>query len=356
MANNSVWQYEQPRCPDGWNESERRFYTRLIEVLDDIYSKYGRIGEKMLAKQVIEKIETSTEAAFEKMTADVISSGTIAADTLQAAFAYMVSLSARYGEFGFADIKNLMADAMLLEKGTAGELRINNLKVDQTQIADLIVGSFRLVSQDGKVYKVNIDAEGNLNTEYLYDQEDWLENGEIPDGYSAVAGELTVGEVTAGNLYVSGAAEIMKLTAKWLSADEAWINELNVGLVKSRLGEQLNLQSNSAIVGMVGDISGVASQLEQTAEALEISLSKKVGEDTLKQYLRYEDGTVEMGSSESRYKLQANNTGVTILQDGQVMTRMQQNAVVAPVIEAERMLKIGTHTAKVSASGALVFN
>ena len=63
-----------------------------------------------------------------------------------------------------------------------------------------------------------------------------------------------------------------------------------------------------------------------------------------------------MGSSESRYKLQASNTGVVILQDGNPMTRMEQNTVAAPVFEAGRMLKIGDHTAKISASGALVFN
>ena len=183
-----------------------------------------------------------------------------------------------------------------------------------------------------------------------------MENGHIPEGYSSVAGSLTVGDVTAGNLYVSGAAEVMKLTAKWLSADAAWIQDLTVGLIQSKLGERLNIQSNEAIQSLAGDVSGVASQLEQTADAFELSLSKKVGEDTLRQYLRYEDGTVEMGSSESRYKLQASNTGVVILQDGNPMTRMEQNTVAAPVFEAGRMLKIGEHAAKVSASGALVFN
>ena len=64
MANNAVtvYQYEQPRLPPNWNEAERRFYNRLIQVLDDIYSKYGRIDEKMLSSTVRQKIIGSAES------------------------------------------------------------------------------------------------------------------------------------------------------------------------------------------------------------------------------------------------------------------------------------------------------
>lgn len=315
----------------------------------------AKFQEVAAGKITTDQLYTSVADIF-RLAVENVEAGNIETDKLAAVVADIGTASLKTAKINYAQIVDAFAQRIFTDSLNAGKIRAENLEIDQAQIVDLIVGAFRLVSQDGKVYKVTIDAAGNLNTEYLYDQDEWLENGSIPEGYSSVAGSLTVGDVTAGNLYVSGAAEVMKLTAKWLSADEAWIQDLTVGLIQSKLGERLNLQSNEAIVGMVGDISGVASQLEQTAEALEISLSKKVGEDTLKQYLRYEDGTVEMGSSESRYKLQANNTGVTILQDGQPMTRMEQNTVAAPVIDAERMVKIGTHTIKTSASGALVFN
>ena len=144
----SVYQYEQPRCPDNWNESERRFYNRLVQVLDDIYAKYGNIDEKMLSVKVTDKINSAPDAALdklagkyreatvgslyadlivaetaritnlvvEKMVADTIQAGTIAADTVQATFAYMTSLTAKYGEFDFASVKNLLSNALVVEK------------------------------------------------------------------------------------------------------------------------------------------------------------------------------------------------------------------------------------------------
>lgn len=315
----------------------------------------GTFQEIAAGKLTANELYVSVADIF-RLAVENVEAGNIATDKLAAVVADIGTAAIKTAKIDYAQIVDAYAQRVFTDSLNAGKIRAENLEIDQAQIVDLIVGSFRLVSQDGKVYKVTIDSEGNLSTEYLYDQDEWMENGTIPDGYSAVAGSLTVGDVTAGNLYVSGAAEIMKLTAKWLSADSAWINDLTVGLIQSRLGERLNIQSNEAIATLAGDISGVASQLEQTADAFELSLSQKVGEDTLRQYLRYEDGTVEMGSSESRYKLQASNTGVVILQDGNPMTRMEQNTVAAPVFEAGRMLKIGDHTAKVSASGALVFN
>lgn len=61
MALNTTYQYEQPKLPSSWlNDTEkRRFYNRLIEVLDDIYLKYGRIDENMLSISVRKVLEES---------------------------------------------------------------------------------------------------------------------------------------------------------------------------------------------------------------------------------------------------------------------------------------------------------
>lgn len=315
----------------------------------------GKFQEIATGKLATDELYASVADIF-RLAVENVEAGNIETDKLAAVVADIGTASLSTAKINYAQIVDAYAQRIFTDSLNAGKIRAENLEIDQAQIVDLIVGSFRLVSQDGKVYKVTIDAAGNLNTEYLYDQNEWLEGGKIPEGYSSVAGNLTVGDVTAGNLYVSGAAEVMKLTAKWLSADQAWIQDLTAGLIQSKLGERLNIQSNEAIVSLAGDVTSAAAQIEQTKESVEISLSKKIDDETLRQYLRYEDGTVEMGSSDSRYKLQASNTGVVILQDGNVMTRMEQNTVAAPVFEAGRMLKIGNHTAKVSASGALVFN
>ena len=212
----------------------------------------------------------------------------------------------------------------------------------RTPIIGIAIGQELLKKKDvvgGKTYEV-IDTTANMATYTADKLSFWIDGVEVA-------------YLSNSELYVT---RIIVLDSIKLGGWDLAVNGKDDLTIRREIGGKLILESNEAIQSLVGDVNGVAAQLEQTADAFELSLSQKVGEDTLRQYLRYEDGTVEMGSSESRYKLQASNTGVVILQDGNPMTRMEQNTVAAPVFEAGRMLKIGEHAAKVSASGALVFN
>lgn len=56
MANNSTYQYEPLHIPSNWNREERQFAQSLCDVLDDIYLKWGRIGEKELSSQLRNRI------------------------------------------------------------------------------------------------------------------------------------------------------------------------------------------------------------------------------------------------------------------------------------------------------------
>lgn len=166
-------------------------------------------------------IKTVEKTVAEEITADAIET-----NVLVAALAEMMVAKIGVAKIDYAQIVDMFSERIFTDTGIAGHFRMDGLEVTQAQIVDLIVSSFRLVSQDGKVYKVSVDAAGEIVTEYVEDEAEWMEGGKVPDGYSAVASSLTVGDVTSGNLYVSGAADIMKLTAKMLTVDKGFINEL----------------------------------------------------------------------------------------------------------------------------------
>lgn len=164
------------------------------------------------------------------------------------------------------------------------------------------------------------------------------------------------------SFWING-VEMAWMSNSELHIDDAWISDLVVGLVRSDLGEKLNLYSNEAIVGIVetnnetqNDMTILSTRFEQTSERFQLEINSKVGAEDLRHYLRYQAGTAELGASDSRYKLQAASTGVMILQDNEVMTRMEQNTVAAPVFDVGRMLRFDPHEIKVSASGVLLFN
>lgn len=286
---------------------------KVVTTLKSSYSASGDFGE--LTEDIIRKIEDTAKKTLEEYIYDAKVTSLTPGE--ESAFQTHIEGFIARGIIGFEE---------------DGRTPIIGIAIGR----DLLK---KIDEVDGKKYEV-IDTTANLATYTADKLSFWIDGVEVA-------------YLSNSELYVT---RIIVLDSIKLGGWDLAVNGKDDLTIRREIGGKLILESNEAITGLVGDVNGVAAQLEQTAEAFELSLSKKVDGDTLKQYLRYEDGTVEMGSSESRYKLQASNTGVVILQDGSPMTRMEQNTVAAPVVQVERMLKIGEHTAKVSASGALVFN
>lgn len=224
MALNTTYQYEQPKIPSSWlkDDETRRFYNRLIEVLDDVYLKYGRFDVNMFSESGLQSVINATE----KTMASEIESSTVTTNVLKTALAEMIGAKIGTANIDYSHITDLNANRIFTDSEVAGKINANSLEISSAQIVDLIVNSFRLVNDEGQVYKVTIDSQGKLLTDRVSDEDAMFADGKIPSGYSAVASSLNVGDVTSGNLYVTGAADVMKLTAKYLSADSAFINEL----------------------------------------------------------------------------------------------------------------------------------
>lgn len=97
------------------------------------------------------------------------------------------------------------------------------------------------------------------------------------------------------------------------------------------------------------------SELEQRADSFEASINTLTAQgDELRTYMRYGDGVLELGRSDSRYTTQTSDRGFYVLQDGAEMASIEQNTMTAPVINAQRMFSIGEHGMRLSTSGALI--
>lgn len=262
----TVYQYEQPRCPEGWNESERRFYARIIETLDDIYSKYGRIDEKLLSSSFVTKVNNAPDVALEKledayssatvddlmtksltanaariveltvekMIADTVVAGQITAGTLESTFAYMVSLSAKFGSFDFETVQNLVSQAMVLERGSAEELYIKNLSVLYAQILNATIGTLCIRASDGNYYQIDVSQDENgepsvsANVVSVRDDEivaGQTDNGRIILGTDILAENLSAGSLSASDALVNSILA-SKIDVDTLVARSAFIQNL----------------------------------------------------------------------------------------------------------------------------------
>lgn len=255
------------------NSMEMRELNRQLDWI------WKKILGGLTAKDFSDGGMKSVVEVIEKTVAEEITADEITTNILKVALAQMMVAEIGVAKISYAQIVDLFSDNLFTDVGLAGEFRMNKLQVTQAQIVDMIVSSFRIVASDGKVYKVTVDKNGNLLTERVADQDSVFANGKIPDGYSAVASSLTVGSVAAGKLYVSGSAEVMKLTAKMLIADNAWINQLvtntalvdriwaNEGFIEHlQTADISNNSSISIIAGNAADALEKANAANSTAD------------------------------------------------------------------------------------------
>lgn len=232
----SVFQYEQPRCPDNWNGAERRFYNRLIETLDDIYAKYGRIDDRTLLSG-IQKVENLTKNTLDKLEAGVISAGTVATDALSATFGYIASLSGKYGSFDFETVKNLVAQAMVLQEGSAGYMYITNLAATYAQAVNATIGNLVIQSSDGQYYQLDVGSDGKVSAERV----------DVTDG------EIAAGATDSGKVIVGTHIAAETLGTETLAATQALINmidasRINVDTLVAREEFVQTLTANKAFV------------------------------------------------------------------------------------------------------------
>lgn len=266
----SVYQYEQPRCPDKWNESERRFYNRLIQVLDDIYSKYGRIDEKMLSNKVIDRIDNSTETTLKQIAENIYSAEKIAADTVEAAYAYVMSLTAKYGNFDFATIKNLISDALVVEQGQGDYVHITNLAATYAQMVNATIGNLCIQSSDGEYYELDIAPDGTVAAKKVEVSEEEILAGETTGSKKPIVGTNISAETLDAETIAASLGLFNKITANMIDVDalvartafinsltssEAFIHEMTVAgsafinsLVTSKIfgGESLEIIAEKA--------------------------------------------------------------------------------------------------------------
>jgi len=227
---NSVYQYEQPRCPDKWNESERRFYNRLIQVLDDIYSKYGRIDEKMLSKKVITKIDNSAITTLENIAANIITAQKIVADTIEATYAHVMSLTAKYGSFDFATVKNLISDALVVEKGQGDYVHITNFAATYAQMVNATIANLCIKSSDGGYYELDVNEQGQVTTRLVAVSDEELLAGATMSGKPIVGTNISAETLDADTIAAS-LGLYNQITANLINVDslvarEAFINAL----------------------------------------------------------------------------------------------------------------------------------
>ena len=168
-------------------------------------------------------------------------------------------------DINFAHIKDVTAGTAIFEEGAAGKLFISRLAVTEAQVISLLTGNLLMQKQDGSIYQIYIDDNGEVRaTERKINGTD-ISTGTITGGANGnldshtitalniEGGAITATEINADNIFAINGT-VMNLIADRLDVAELFAIEGNIGVVKTSLisnttlGDDLDIANNSSIV------------------------------------------------------------------------------------------------------------
>lgn len=197
-------------------------------------------------------------AAFAEMLAlavGTITANNIETDALAAVLGEFVKIYADYAGLDFATIKDLTADEFIFRLGVAGEVYIDRLAVTSANIIAAVLGEMVLKGDDGRYYRLHVQADGTISTEQIEVTEGEIASGTTSGGQTIIETTANIRDLNAQTIKGSSAiitdifADALtagKITAGQAMIASATIPELSATAIKA-IGDSIDLTANSTI-------------------------------------------------------------------------------------------------------------
>ena len=229
-----------------------------------------------------ESIQTNAlYAAYAHMfslAADNIAAGSVSADSLAAVMADIIHAEVDVGEFALAEVKNLLANALVLQAGQAGSMSIVNLVVTQANMLNATVDNLIMPGTDGKYYQIIVGTNGSLSTAEVEVTEEEIAAGQTASGKQIVAttinAEAINGSTVTAQQAILNTVLTQALTAGKITAVEAMLASATVPTLYATsikaLGDSIDISANQQIqliVSSVAQAQGTANAAQSAASA-----------------------------------------------------------------------------------------
>lgn len=305
-----------------------KFQAAAIEQLsaNAITALTARIGEITADKIVTDELYTAY-ADMIRLAADSISAGQIEADRLAANLAEIVNLSVQTGQFDLATIKQLLANALILQDGVAGSMMITNLAITSANMLNATIGELVLKGDDGGYYRVFVGADGVISTEAA----------------TVTEGEITAGQTSAGKQIVETTANIGALNAQDIKAESAIIASIfTEALTAGKITAAEAMLASATIPALYVDtIKAIGNTIDISAND---SILMSTGGTGLSRFLRLDENGLHVGVYGKGNELLLDEMSVNVMMNNQRYSRFAANYV-----------QFGNYQLRKSADGGLVF-
>lgn len=294
-------------------------------ITDDLYAALAKIIELRVKMVDAGSIDTDQlYAGFAhiiELAAGSIAAGSIEADKLAAALAEVVSLHAATGDFDLATIRNLLANALILQQGTAGSMQITNLAVTSANLLSAVIGNLVLRGEDGGYYEITVGSDGTIRA----------------GAVSVTDGEIAAGQTQAGREIVETHANIAQLDAQSIRAASAVLAEIvSESLTAGRITAGEALIASATIPELyVTAIRAMGNSIDISAnESIRLLLQT---DENIKRWFRFDADGMTTGRPESTYSTRTDDTGFHVQQLGGTIGSFSKRTLAAENIRVGRV-------------------
>ena len=162
----------------------------------------------------------------------------IETDSLAAALAAFTVITCGAATFDAATIQHLVAHAMNLDYGAAGQVFIRNLAVEYAQMIGASIGNLCVKASDGKYYSIDVDSEGNVTGTPTTVTEQEIDAGQTDSGRIILETSITASDINTTNLLGTFALindiDAARIDVDQLFARQAFIDKLNTSIIQSQ--------------------------------------------------------------------------------------------------------------------------
>lgn len=273
----------------------------------------GAVTADKIAAGAIDTV--SLEAVTGKI--ESLTASDISTDRLAAALAAFTVITAGAAYFDQTSIKHLVAQAMNLSFGTAGEVFIENLRVKYAQMVSATVGNLVIQASNGGYYQIDVDAFGNITSTPVTVSEDEINAGMTDGGKVILATNITADSLNTSNILATYGL-INKIDAARIDVDELFVRDAFIAHLMTT-----DISSNSYIQQSI--VNTATGEVEK--------------------YVRLDGNGIVIGkNTDNAQQLLLDETGVSTRVNGQQYSKF-----------GDKFVQFGNYQLRRSADGGLVF-
>lgn len=181
------------------------------------------------------------------LSAEKIKAGNVTADTISAALANLQVITAGSASFDAATVRHLISAALNVENTVSGEAFIKNLRVMYAQIVAATIGDLCIKASDGNYYRIDVNADGTVEATKTTVTDSEISQGHTNAGRVILATEITAADLSAANIYATYALvnkiDAARIDVGILTARDVFADRLNT----------MDIRANGFLQMMVGD-------------------------------------------------------------------------------------------------------